>query len=246
LTTNPATSAWNSREPAASDAEESPAESAAGRTADARVNQLVVLASKPELLSIIVARSLAAVALIGFFTYISIIVVSFADGTPQQAGMAVAINSLAFATTASQVGRLSVRFRTIHQLVGGTAFLGLGVSLVALSGTLWPILMGSAVLGMGVGVTLSIYRSLVTSYAPDEHRGSIVSLTEMAGRFANFLTPIGMGWAIGVTTPIVGFESAVRWVAVGAGSLAAVGGFACLLVWYTYRDVGWRIADPDV
>jgi len=104
-----------------------PAESAMERSADARVEQLLMLASKPELLSIILARSLAAVALISFFTYISIIVVSFADGTPQQAGIAVAINSLAFASTASQVGRLSVRFPAIYQLGGGTAFLGLGV-----------------------------------------------------------------------------------------------------------------------
>lgn len=225
-------------DPSAPDSTGSSAEpdAVAGSTRNARLTQLYVLASRPELVSIILARSLAAVALIGFFTYVSI-VVSFADGTPQQAGIAVAINSLAFATTASQVGRLSVRFRTIVQLVSGTMFLGVGLSLVALSATLVPILVGSAILGMGVGVTLTIYRSLVTSYAPDKYRGSIVSLMEMAGRFANFLTPIAMGWVIAVTTPMFGFEEAVRWIAVGAGLLATVGGFACLFVWHTCRDV---------
>jgi MFS family permease len=211
-----------------------------------RFRRFIRMVTKPEIVSIIFARSLAAVALIGFFTYISIIVVSFAGGTPNQAGIAVGINSLAFATTASQVGRLSSRFFVPGLLIGGTTFIGAGISLVAVSNTLGPLLIGSTVLGMGIGIALTIYRSLVTSYAPENYRGSVVSVAELAGRFANFATPIGMGWVISVATPVVGFEPAVRWTGVGVGVLVTVGGFVCILIWYTYREQASHIVDTDV
>lgn len=201
-----------------------------------RFKRLLVLTSKPELVSIIILRSLAAFVLIGFFTYISIIVVGLSEGTPQQAGLAVAINSIAFATTASQVGRLSARLPDVIPLTVSTTLIGVGFSIVALSNTTRAILIGSTVLGMGLGVSLTIYRSLVTSYAPDNYRGSIVSVMEMSARFANFLTPIVMGGAIGLTTPIFGFENAVRWTSVAVAGTGTVGGFICLIIWYVFRD----------
>lgn len=197
--------------------------------------RLLHLASRPELVSIIVARSLVGVILIGFLTYVSIIVVELGGGMPRQAGVAVAINSIAFAATASQVGRLSARFSTIVPLAGSMVCLGFGFSLAAISAGLLPVLLGSAVLGMGLGVSQAIYRSIVTAYAPTVHRGALVSLTESSGRLATSLTPVVMGWFIATATPVVGFERAVRSTSVLVSAIGTFGGFICLLVWYRSR-----------
>lgn len=209
------------------------------------VRQLLQQASSAELLSIIVARSLAAVVLIGFLTYISIIIVELGGGTPQQAGIAVAVNSLVFAAAASQVGRISTRFPLTVPLAGSTACLGLGMSIVSLSAAFWLLLAGSALLGVGVGVSLTIYRSIVTAYAPDTHRGALVSFSESAGRLATSITPIFMGSFIGATTPELGFDGAVRWAGLSVGALGMIGGFVCLVIWSRTRDESAAAVDGE-
>lgn len=198
--------------------------------------QLLQLVCRAELLSIIVARSLAAVVLIGFLTYVSIIIVELGGGTPQQAGIAVAVNSLVFAAAASQVGKLSTRFRLAVPLAGGTVCLGLGMVIVSISSSFWLLLTGAALLGIGVGVSLTIHRSIVTAYAPDAYRGAIVSFSESAGRLATSITPVGMGLAIAAATPALGFDGAIRWTGISVGALGLVGGFICLAVWSRVSD----------
>ncbi|MEF8791623.1 MAG: hypothetical protein V5A61_15965, partial [Haloarculaceae archaeon] len=82
----------------------------------------------------------------------------------------------------------------------------------------------------GFGLTLSLYRSIITGLAPDDLRAGLVSVAEAWGRLTNTLTPIAMGAVIAVATPRIGFASGLRLAGVGVAVVGAVGGILCLLV----------------
>lgn len=194
---------------------------------------VLAVAFKPALFSIFIARGLAAVVLIGFITYNSIIVVDIIGRSVGETGIVVGANSIAFALTASQVGRVTEWLSTRYvPLLIGTFCLGLGFSIVGIAPTLPVVFIGTLLLGVGVGLTQALYRSIVTATAPDAVRGGVVSVAETIGRIATSLTPIVMGLAIDLSTPILGFNLAVRATAVGISVSCAIGGLACLLLWH--------------
>lgn len=196
-----------------------------------RLRRLAGVVRKPRVVSLVVGRTLPMISWTGFLTYNSVIVVTLMSGSEGQAGLLVTVNSVMLAVGGSQAGRITAAFDSrLWPLTAANVGLGGGLALVALAPSVPTAAVGAALLGVGFGVSLSLYRSIVTGLAPAALRGSLVSVAESLGRVGSTITPIGMSALIGVTAPALGFADAVRWVAVGVGAFVLVGGQVCLVV----------------
>jgi MFS family permease len=181
--------------------------------------------------AVVFVRGLPGMLWIGFLTYNSIIVVQFLNRDPVQAGLLAALGSLSFALAASQAGRITALFSSrLYPLLAANLALGVGFAVVVLAPTLPLAMIGTVSLGCGFGITLSIYRSLITGMAPPALRGSIVSVAESFGRLTITATPAVMGLAIGALSPRFGFQIALQTVGVATAAIAAIGGIGGLLV----------------
>lgn len=195
------------------------------------VRTLFRLVRRPRVLSMVLARGLPNVVWIGFVTYNSLITVRLMDGTPAQAGLLVAVGSLVFAIAGSQAGRITALFESrLYPLVGANICIGLGFVVVLFAPGIAVAAVGIAVAGIGFGLTLSLYRSIITGLAPDDLRAGLVSIAEAWGRLTNTLTPIAMGAVIAAATPRMGFASALQLAGVGVAAVGGVGGILSLLV----------------
>jgi MFS family permease len=198
-----------------------------GSTGRDYVRGVVRLAGRRRVFGYIVARSVVVLPFIGFLTYNSLVVSRLQGGTPRQAGLLVALFSLVFAVTATQAGRITARFgRPTAPLVVANLLLGVGLAGFALSPSTVVATAAVTAMGLGVGVTFSLYRSIITGLAPQEFRGGLVSLSESGGRVAATLAPVGIGAALTLTEPSLGGEGALRVVVLGTGLLAAAVGVA--------------------
>lgn len=196
-----------------------------------RLRRLAGVLRKPRVVSLVVGRTLPMISWTGFLTYNSVIVVELMSGSGGQAGLLVTVNSIMLAVGGSQAGRITAQFDSrLWPLTAANVGLGGGLALVALAPSVVTAAVGAAMLGVGFGVSLSLYRSIVTGLAPAALRGSLVSVAESLGRVGSTITPIGMSALIGVAAPALGFADAVRWVAVGVGAFVLVGGQICLVV----------------
>lgn len=192
--------------------------------------RLTAVLRRPRIALVLLGRAVPSVLWFGFLTYNSIIVVRFLGGTPGAAGALVGVASVASSIGGSQVGRLTAAFETRRvPLLVGTAASGFGLGAIALAPSLPVVGVGAVVVGAGFGVVLTLYRSTISTLAPGDLRGSLVSLGESTGRVGSTLTPVAMGAIVAVTTPRYGFETAVRGtllgvvgVAMGTGVVAIV------------------------
>jgi ACDE family multidrug resistance protein len=185
----------------------------------------------PRIALVLLGRPVPSVLWFGFLTYNSIVVVRFLDGTPAAAGALVGVASVASSAGGAQVGRLTAAFETRRvPLLAGTAASGLGLCGIALAPSLPVAGVGAVVIGVGFGVVLTLYRSTISTLAPAELRGSLVSVGESVGRVGSTLTPVVMGVAVAVATPRYGFEAAVRGTLLAVvGGAVAVGAVAIVL-----------------
>ncbi|WP_280586800.1 MFS transporter [Halorubrum sp. Boch-26] len=181
--------------------------------------------------AMVVARGSANVAWFGFLTYNSILVVDVLGYTPAEAGVLAAIASLTYALAATQAGRVADVFDDrLYPLVATNLSIGAGLAVAFLAPSLAVAAVGVVFMGIGFGLVLSIYRSVITTLPPADLRGGLVSLGEGSGRAAATATPVVMGVAVAVATRPLGFETAVRAVGVGTGILGAGVGIVCLLL----------------
>ncbi|WP_276274075.1 MFS transporter [Haloarcula litorea] len=181
--------------------------------------------------TIVVARGSGTLVWLGFLTYNSIVVVDVLGRTPAAAGLLAAVASTSYALAATQAGRLTARFeRRLYPLVTTNVAMAVGLTTVFLAGSLAVATVGVVVMGVGFGITLSLYRSIVTDVAPPAYRGGLVSIGEGSGRAAATVTPIAMGGAIAVAAPRLGFVPAVRAVGATTAVVGVAVGVVCLFL----------------
>ncbi len=201
------------------------------RDLDEQLDQIRGLIVQRRVAAMLAARGTPNIVFIGFLTYNSILVVEVLGGTPAQAGVLAALGSISYAGSASQAGRITARFESrLYPLIAMNVALAAGITVVFLAPTIWVAYGGIVVKGIGFGVLLSIYRSIVTDLAPPKLRGGLVGIAESMGRLASTLTPIAMGAGIAVGTPLIGFTASIQFVGVATGIVAASVGIVCLLV----------------
>jgi MFS family permease len=195
------------------------------------IGSLIRFMRQRRVAAMIVARGLPMFVWIGYLTYNSIVVVRFLDGTPAQAGLIVAVGSLAYASAASQAGRVTAFFDSkLTPLIASNLLLGIGFVLFLFAPTLWLAGISVVIFGFGFGTILSLYRSIVTGMASQSLRGGLVSVAESFGRLVATATPIIMGATISFGTSYMKLGRAIQLTGIGLGVLAAGGGILCLLV----------------
>ena len=195
------------------------------------LRELLGVVAQPRVLSLVFARATPIVVWIAFLTYNSIVVVRLQGGTPGEAGLLVALGSLAYATAASQAGRItSMVDSRFLPLVAAHGILSVGFVLVLYAPGLAVAAVGILLSGAGFGTALSLYRSIITGLAPQRLRAGVVGLSESNGRLIATLTPVLMGALIATLAPQVGFGTALRLSGVTAAALGGGGGVVCLLV----------------
>lgn len=191
---------------------------------------LVNLLKQRRVLAISLAGMLPIVGYFGFLTYNSVIVVRILDGTPAQSGLLFAAMTAVFAVVASQAGRLTTvvggRYGT---LVGAHAVLGGGLVVVFTAPAIPVVGLGSVLIGIGAGLALPIYRSLITSFASVSHRGGLVGVNATGSRILGTLTPIAMGGVIAYLTPMIGFSESIQWTGIATAAFVGGGGILCVL-----------------
>ncbi|MFB6157871.1 MAG: MFS transporter [Haloferacaceae archaeon] len=198
---------------------------------DGQLRALARLALRRRVLALVVGRMLPMIAWVGFLTYNSFLVVRSIEGTAAEAGLLVTVNSAMLAVGGSQAGRLAARFDSqLWPLAAANVGLGGGLALVGLAPSLPVAALGTVLLGVGFGVSLSLYRSIVTGLAPPRLRGSLVSLAESGGRVGSTATPVAMGAVVTLLAAGVGEVEAVRLTAVAFGAVVLLGGQVCLVV----------------
>lgn len=208
------------------------------------VRELFGLARKPRVLAVLAARGIVVVPFIGFYTYNSLIVARVIGGTPRQAGVIVAVFSLVYALSATQAGRVTAAFEgRAPPLIVANLALGGGLCLFALAPSVSIAAVGAASLGIGVGLTFSLYRSIITGLAPTELRGGLVGLGESLGRLSVTFTPIGMGASIAALSGPYGTEAAITITVLAVGVGAAV--FGALFVFLADQAAPAREADSS-
>ncbi|MFB6311953.1 MAG: MFS transporter [Salinirussus sp.] len=185
-----------------------------------------------------IARVLPPIAWFAFITYNSIVIVRLLGSTPAVAGLMTSVASLVFALVASQAGRVTAAFDSrFYPLIGGNICLGVGTGLLALAPSVSVVALGVAILGIGNGITLSLYRSIMTDLAPQDLRGGLVSLTEAGGWLAATLAPVILGTAIAAGTATLGFRQALQLSILGTAILVGVGGIICMIAVRTSAPV---------
>ncbi|MFA9516145.1 MFS transporter [Halopenitus sp. H-Gu1] len=195
-------------------------------------------ASRPRVVPYLVARGIVVLPFIGFLTYNSLVITRLQGGTPSQAGFLVALFSIVYAITATQAGRIVAHFnRPTVPLVSANVLLGGGLAAFALSRSVFVAGLPVVAMGVGVGITFSLYRSIITGLAPPQFRGGLVSIAESGGRVVATLTPIAIGIALTRVEPVLGFESALRWIVVTTGVVATAIGVTSVLLARTSRSV---------
>jgi MFS family permease len=206
-------------------------ESSSNNSGLIQLRNLWFLVSQRRAAAMVIARGTPVMVWIGFLTYNSILVVRVLEGTPAQAGVLAALGSLSYAASATQAGRITSHLESrLYLLIGMNVALLFGMSIVFLATSIWLAFAGVVLMGVGFGVLLSIYRSIMTNLAPPTLRGGYVSLGEGFGRVTATLTPIGMGAGIAIGAPRIGFAASVKLVGVTSGVVAGTIGIVSLLV----------------
>jgi MFS family permease len=196
-----------------------------------QLGRLWTLVSQRRALAMVVARGSTSVIWIGFLTYNSILVVELLQSTPAQAGVLASFASIGYAFSATQAGRIMSYFeRNLFPLTVTSTAMGGGVSLAFLADTLAVAYVGVTMMGIGFGIMVTLYRSIITDLAPASLRGGLVSLAEGSGRMSATITPILMGATIAILTPRLGFVMSVRTVGVITGVFGGGIGVLCSIV----------------
>ena len=195
-----------------------------------QLGRLWTLVSQRRALAMVVARGATSVIWIGFLTYNSILVVELLDSTPAQAGLLASLASVGYAFSATQAGRIMAYFEDpLVPLLATNVAMGGGIGIAFVAETLSIAYVGATTMGVGFGIMVTLYRSVITDLAPASLRGGLVSLAEGSGRMAATVTPILMGAAIALATPRIGFVGSVRAVGIAAGAAGGGIGIVCSL-----------------
>lgn len=211
-----------------------------------QVRMLVRLVQQPRIAAVLVGRSVPNFLYIAFLTYNSFIIVRIIGGTPEQAGLLVAVTSVAHAVAATQAGRITALFESrLWPLVGATFSMTVGLVVIGLAPTSQIALLGGLGIGTGFGISLSLYRSVITGFTM-HFRGGLVSAGASLGRIGATAAPVAMGVAVSVFSGSLGFGAAVRWTVVATGLLSGAVGVLCLAVAWVSPPIETASPSPSI
>ncbi len=215
------------------------------RRAMTGIDDLLAFIRHRRAAALLLGRSIPNFVYLSFLTYNSFIVVRGGGGTPEQAGLLVAVTSIAHALTATQAGRVTAHFASrFYPLTGASIALGGGLALLGAAPNFATVVFAGVAVGAGFGLSLSLYRSILTGIAPPEIRGGIVSTGSSLGRVTSTLAPLALGTVVGLWRPVLGFTPAVRGAVIVAGVASALCGVISLVVAYRAPPLATERTEP--
>ncbi len=141
---------------------------------------------------------------------------------PWVAGLALAVAAVGTAATLQVAGRLADSVGRRPLVITGLAVTALGFGLLGLSGSLWVLLVLSAVSGLGAGLVNPAQQATVADViGTDRSGGSVLAAFQMAQDGGAIVGPIligviadraGFGWALGATA-LVSLVALLPWLA---------------------------------
>ncbi|WP_247730330.1 MFS transporter [Halovivax limisalsi] len=191
----------------------------------------------PRVVAVLVGRSLPVVVWIAFITYNSLVVVRLLGGTVIQAGLLAALGNAVYALAGAQAGRITSVFGSRYRpLLVGNGFLAVGWGFFVLAPTLPVATAGVVSMGIGFGITVTLFRSLVTALAPTDLRAGLVGLGSMGSRLLTTVTPIAIGGGVALAESTVGFASALRVAGLGVVLFSVCVCVGCVIFVYAATD----------
>jgi hypothetical protein len=205
------------------------ADSVHDRKADAEYS-LCSLLARPSVAAILVGRSVPPFVYVGFLTINSFLIVKVLDGSPQVAGILVALVSLVYALAGSHAGRITTRSGAepahwpLRTSVWESAWLS----------SRWLPTFSSrcSELPCSVWASVPTSRCIVVSLrvGPTVIRGSLVSVSTSLSKVATTISPIVVGSLIRLFETLMRFASTVRTVILRVGVVGGAAGLICVAV----------------
>ncbi len=136
-----------------------------------------------------------------YLSYFPFLVEYSFGGSPVVIGMLMSAMSLTTAVMSARLGKLTYRYSSKKLLMTGFAFYALALALIPLMPNIWMLLIPSFVFGLGHGLNIPSLLTLMTSFAPFEHRAAFMSMNSMVLRGGQTIGPplIGLFFAMGGT-----------------------------------------------
>jgi len=127
---------------------------------------------------------------IGFFAYLPLFLVQKMGTSPGQAGALFIFYSLGAMVMATQVGALATKFDKFGLAIAGFSLCALGLLLVPLAGSPWPIGVFLFIYGLGNGIISPCQKSLITQSAPAELRAGMVAADRIVQSTGKSIAPV--------------------------------------------------------
>ena len=136
-----------------------------------------------------------------YLSYFPFLVEYSFGGSPVVIGMLMSAMSLTTAVMSARLGKLTYRYSSKKLLMAGFTFYALALALIPLMPNIWMLLIPSFVFGLGHGLNIPSLLTLMTSFAPFEHRAAFMSMNSMVLRGGQTIGPplIGLFFAMGGT-----------------------------------------------
>ncbi len=217
------------------------------------------LLAEPVIRAGLLVGALAGVVMFGLTTYVPPMVQGVHQGTPVEAGVAVAAMSIGWPIASVVAGRLLGRVGARPLVVTGTALLVAGTLLITQLeqfDALWFAALGCAVTGVGMGLSSTTLLVVIQGAVAWERRAVATGLVQFSRTIGG---SIGVGLMGGILAAFVGAASSAILDPASRGSLstaeldagrAALAGGLAVIYWLMVAAaaltwlVAWR-AMPD-
>jgi ACDE family multidrug resistance protein len=133
-----------------------------------------------------------------YLTYFPFLIEHSFGAPPVVIGVIFSAMSLTTAVTASRTGRLARSHQPRNLMLVAFGLYALALVMMALSPSLWGLLVPAVLYGIGQGLNLPNLLTLLSEMAPLEHRGAFMSLNGMVLRGGQTLGPLLMGAIYGI------------------------------------------------
>ncbi|UCD63646.1 MAG: MFS transporter [Candidatus Zixiibacteriota bacterium] len=134
-----------------------------------------------------------------YLSFFPFVVKNSFNGSSVTIGLLMSAMSVTTAVTASQLGRLTGRFQVKRLMLAGFVAYGFALALIPFMPDIWLLLIPTLIFGLGHGVNIPCLLTLMSGFAPLEHRAAFMSINSMVLRTGQTIGPplIGIFFTIG-------------------------------------------------
>ncbi|MBD2679075.1 MULTISPECIES: MFS transporter [Nostoc] len=160
-------------------------------------NALKVLKNR-RLFGLFIASAANFVFLYGaYVTYLPQLINDIFKAPPTVIGLLLSSVSISITIAASQLGKLTRKFRPANLISASYIFYGLAMLIIPFVPNLWLLLIPSIIFGIGLGIGFPSIQTLLADLAPKEYLATIISVNGTFFGLGQTLGPLLMGYVFG-------------------------------------------------